>query len=231
MEGAEWMEEVLTIEKIFHPGNQVQINFPENTGPVKTYTATVITLKDEGLFLATKETEFINRLDLGGEIAITYIHSNGTKYFFGSYKIANIIRESPVIVLAKPWRVNYKLLRRYFRFKVDLPFYYQFDENVRVGQIFDLSACGLAAVVPEEPQIKIGAVLMIQLTFPSYEPFQIKGEIVRCKTIQGKKKEIGINFFNMDEEIRQIISKCLLQTEYEPIKIEEITDKKNKKQP
>ena len=208
---------MLTIESIFSPGNTLQINFSIELGSVKTYTVTVIALKEEGLYVATKEIELVNLIELGVEIMIFYEHTDGTKYIFGTYKIEHIVHESPVLILAKPWKVKYNLLRRYFRVDVDLPFYYSLDGNVHIGQIVDLSACGLLALVNQDPRFSIGSDLGFRLVLPSAgEPFPLKGHIARSKSLADNKQELGINFLDLPENVRSEISKYLLQRKCEP---------------
>lgn len=185
-------------------------------GCVKSFTATIVTLKDEGLFVATKEIELVNLLKLGAEITMTYVNVDGKKYLFGTYKIAHIMHESPVLILAKPWKVNFSLLRRHFRFILELPFYYLLDGNVHIGQVTDLSSCGVSAIVNFDPQIAVGSQLAFQLKFPNFEPFQLKGEITRSETLVENKLGIAIDFQNLTEQMRQEISKCLLQCTYHP---------------
>jgi PilZ domain len=183
---------------------------------VKTFTTTIVALKDEGLFVATKEIEFVNLLELGAEITLTFVNTDGKKYLFGAYKIAHILHESPVLILAKPWNVNFALLRRHFRFKLELPFYYLLDGNVHIGHVTDLSSCGVLAIVTSDPQLILGSQLAFQLKFPNFEPFQFKGEITRCETIEDNKLAIALDFLNVSEQRRQEISKCLLQCIYYP---------------
>ncbi|HEX3048288.1 MAG TPA: PilZ domain-containing protein [Bacillota bacterium] len=183
---------------------------------VKSFTASVVALKEEGLFVATKELEFINRLELGTEISIAYVHGDGQKYMFGTYKVAHILRESPVLILAKPWKVNYSLLRRHFRFNLEMPLYYLLHGDVHIGQVIDLSACGALAVVNSDPQIAVGAQIAFQIKFPNFDPFLLKGEIKRTEDLGEGKTEIALDFLNAGEEVHQQISKCLLQSIYQP---------------
>lgn len=204
------------MDKIFSPGNTLQINFSVEVGLVKSFEATFVTLKEEGLFVATKEMEFINHLELGTEISITYVHKDGQKYRFGTYQVAHILRESPVLILAKPWKVSYSLLRRHFRFQLEMPFYYLLRGEVHIGQIIDLSACGALAIVGSDPQIAVGAQIAFQIKFPNFEPFLLKGEIKRTVDLGEGKVEVALDFLNSGEELRREISKCLLQSIYQP---------------
>jgi hypothetical protein len=168
------------------------------------------------LFVATKEIEFVNLLELGAEITLTFVDTDGKKYLFGTYKIAHILHESPVLILAKPWKVNFALLRRHFRFNLELPFYYLLDGNVHIGQATDLSSCGLSAIVAPDPQLVLGSQLAFQVKFPNFEPFQLKGELTRCDVIEDNKLAIALDFLNVTDQMRQEISKCLLQCIYHP---------------
>ena len=120
---------------------------------VKSFTATVVTLKKEGLFIATKDFELINRLELEIEIMISFLHNDGQKYVLGTYKVVNVLHESPVLIMVKPWKVNFSLLRRHFRFNLEMPLYYLVNGDVHVGQIIDLSSCGASAIVSASSQI------------------------------------------------------------------------------
>jgi hypothetical protein len=193
----------------------ILVNFSEEIGLVKSFTATVVTLKKEGLFIATKEFEFINRLELGTEISISFIHSDGQKYVVGTYKVANILHESPVLILLKPWAVNFSLLRRQFRFNLEMPFYYLVNCDAHLGQIIDLSACGASAIVNANSQIFVGSQIAFQIKFPNFDPILLKGEIKRTEDLDDGKVEIALDFLNVSEEMRQEMSKCLLQSIYQ----------------
>ncbi len=222
------MENILSVEKIFSPGNSIQIIFSEYIGNIKKFSATVTAFQDEGLYVATKEKELANLLEQGSEITIEYENEDGKKYFFGAYKIAHVSQEGPILILAKPWKANQKLLRRYFdnnvvlpwkvnvaslrryfRVNVELPFYL-LDGNVHIGQIIDLSVGGLFVVLNPDAQFLLGSHLDFQLKLPDGKPLQLQGEIVRTEIVENNKLGVGINFLNLSEEAREEITQYLL---------------------
>ncbi len=97
-----------------------------------------------------------------------------------------------------------------------MPLYYLLHGDVHIGQVIDLSACGALAIVNSDPQIVMGAQIAFQIKFPNFDPLLLKGEIKRIEDLDEGKVIVALDFLNMDEEMRQKISKCLLQSIYQP---------------
>ena len=226
------MANILTIEKIFCPGNTIQILFSQYIGSVKSFSATVTAFKEEGLCFATLDKDFINQLESGAEITIQYQSADGIKYLFNSFKVAHVSGESSIF--ARPWKINSSVqhrfcdpkvempwkvqstsLRRYFRMKVDLLFYYSFDGIIYIGQVIDLSIGGLFAVVLPDPKFLLGSHLSFRLQLPNSELFELQGEIIRSQSLENTKLGVAINFMTLTSEIHDKIVKYLLQSMHE----------------
>ncbi|HBF39321.1 MAG TPA: hypothetical protein DDW50_18625 [Firmicutes bacterium] len=222
------MENILSIEQIFKPGNSIQLIFTECKGQIQSFTATVKNFIEEGLYIITEEETIDNLLDTGVEMIIQYESPDGIKYLFNTYKIAKIMKNASTLICARPWKMSSSLqyrylgpqvdtpwkvrstsLRRYFRIKIDLPFYYILDDIIHVGRIMDLSLGGLFAVVLPDPRLILQHQLTFQLQLPKTEPFELLGEIVRSQTIENTKLGIAINFLDVPDEKRQAIAACL----------------------
>jgi c-di-GMP-binding flagellar brake protein YcgR len=222
------LENILSMEQIFRPGNTIQIIFSEYIGNVKSFTATVKNLLEEGLYISTEAEDTGNLFDAGAEITIQYESPEGTQYLFSTYKIAKVIKDASILICAKPWKTNSSLqyryfgpqvetpwkvhsasLRRYFRMKMDLPFYYRIDEVIYIGRLIDLSVGGLFAVVNPDSRLLLDSQLSFKLQLPEIATLEIQGEIVRSQTIDRTKLGIAISFVNISEDHRNEITRYL----------------------
>ncbi len=222
------MENILSIEQIFKPGNTIQLIFSEYLGQIQSFTAVVNNFLEEGLFISTTVEEIDKLLDTGQEIIIQYESPDGIKYLFNTYKIEKIKKDTSTLICAKPWKMNSSMqyryfgpqvelpwkihsasLRRYFRMKTDLPFYYMLDGIIHVGKVMDLSISGLFAIVHPDPRLKIQSQLTFQIQLPKITPIELVGEVVRSQTIKNTKMGIALNFIEVPEEKRQALARSL----------------------
>ena len=110
----------------------------------------------------------------------------------------------------KPYKVDYTSLRRSSRIIVNLPFYYLLDNEVHMGELVDLSACGLFALVAPDARLLEGMPIAFQLMLPTTAiPILLKGEIVRNE-IGDDKLGIRVNFTNITEATRNEFLKYIL---------------------
>ena len=62
----------------------------------------------------------------------------------------------------------------------------------------------------------LGSQIAFQIKFSNFDPIVLKGEIKRTAELNDDKMEVALDFLNVSEELRQEISKCLLQSIYQP---------------
>jgi hypothetical protein len=223
----------LTIEQIFTPGNAVEIFFSQYIGNIKSISAEVKAFQKGNLYFTTGAEGTEDLLYAGAEVTLQYKSSENIKYLLGAYRITEVIREASILISAKPWESNslqyryfapqvetpWKVyatsLRRFFRVKVDLPFYYTLDEEltkiIQVGRIMDLSVGGLFAVVNPDPRLLLGSRFNFELHLPKVLPLELRGEVVRSQTIENTKLGIALDFLNISEDNRDQIARYLTQ--------------------
>ncbi len=219
------MENILSIERIFKPGNTIQLIFSEYLGQIQSFTAVVNNFSEDGLLISTGVKDINELPDESQEIIIQYESPEGTKYLFNTYRITKIKKDVSTLICAKPWKMNSSMqyrylgpqveapwkihstsLRRYFRMKTDFPFFYTLDEIIHVGRVIDLSLSGLFAVVYPDPRLILQSILTFQIQLPQMSLIELNGEIVRSQTIENTKMGIALNFIDVPVEKRQIIA-------------------------
>jgi hypothetical protein len=222
------LENILSIEQIFKPGNTIQLIFSEYLGQIRSFKAVVNSFLDEGLLISTEGEEIDKLLDITQEMIIQYESPEGTQYLFNTFKISKVKKDASTLICAKPWKMNSSMqyrylgpqvdmpwkihstsLRRYFRIKTDLPFYYMLDGIVHVGRVMDLSLSGLFAIVHPDPRFILQSRLTFQIHFPKMKPIELEGEVVRTQTIENTKMGIALNFLEVPEEKRQALTQIL----------------------
>ncbi len=219
------MENILSIEQIFKPGNTIQLIFSEYLGQIQSFTAVVNNFSEDGLLISTGVKDIDELPDESQEIIIQYESPEGTKYLFNTYRITKIKKDVSTLICAKPWKMNSSMqyrylgpqvevpwkihstsLRRYFRMKTDFSFFYTLDEIIHVGRVIDLSLSGLFAVVYPDPRLILQSILTFQIQLPQMTLIELNGEIVRSQTIENTKMGIALNFIDVPVEKRQIIA-------------------------
>ncbi len=222
------MENILTVEQIFKPGNTIQLIFSEYLGQIQSFTAVVNNFSEDGLLISAGVKDIDKLPDEGQDIIIQYESPEGTQYLFNTYRITKIKQDVLTLISAKPWKMNSSMqyrylgpqveapwkihstsLRRYFRMKTDFPFFYMMDEIIHVGRVKDLSLSGLFAVVYPDPRLILQSRLTFQIQLPQMTPIELKGEIVRSQTIENTKMGIALNFIDVSVEKRQIIASSI----------------------
>ena len=204
------MEEMLTVENIFRRGNNLLVQFLLEFGYFKKFNSTILNYEKDSILLMLEQVEILPKIKLGAEMTLSYQTPNGEEYVFGTYLIKNIIKQSPLLILAEPKNVSFVSLRRFRRKAVKLSLDIILKGNYIKCLITNLSPCGLLAEIntTPPPDLTVGQELAFILNFPS-QPVQLDGYIVRFEVTENGAI-MALNFSNVTNQIREVIIDYIL---------------------
>ena len=137
-------------------------------------------------------------------------------------KILKITGDRTIELSAKN-TINPEILREYFRVDTKVAIKAWFDPaspegktqpKIIEGQTLDISASGLLAIFPEEPQSKYRIEIEISLK-ESDKNIKCLGHIVRCKRLRKGRFQVAFHFDSITSKHRDsIISFCLQEQRY-----------------
>ncbi|NLY75841.1 MAG: PilZ domain-containing protein [Firmicutes bacterium] len=128
--------------------------------------------------------------------------------------------ELPRVVVKRPTEVDYSTRRSFMRLDVNLPFSYYDNFKEQPGEVRNLSITGLLALVKTTPSLKLNHSLTCKFTLPdNSKPLIIIGKIIRLEEEDPEHTWVALDFQSASEEIKNRISRYLVQRQRHLINI------------
>jgi c-di-GMP-binding flagellar brake protein YcgR len=213
---------------LLQPGKNVQLEFYDENGKKIIYRTSIWSFEEEQLSILMPKNDF-NLKNIKPGTTITLICKNDSEshdYVFTT-KFINAASEQPLLIISKPAELEFGIGRHFFRCEVNLPFHY-FDKNGKCkGEVTNLSANGLYAIINPEIHLEPGSVLTCQIVLPNTsEPLLFVAKVVRI-TKKENFQGIGLNFQNINKNLQDQITKFLFQRQRALINLGQIRIVKN----
>jgi c-di-GMP-binding flagellar brake protein YcgR len=195
------------IEELFRPDTQVQVELTDDDGSKLVYQAKVMSLVLNNLVLMVQENEeTLVQIKPGTKMSlICQIENEPEDFVFQTRLIKN---DPPLLVVTQPTESLASTRRRYFRLDVRLPFSYFVQDELK-GEVTNLSASGLFAMVKPDQQLKVNMDITCQISLPtSSKPLLFVAKIARMQK-KGDLQGIGLNFQYSSEDLQSHVTKYL----------------------
>ncbi|MGE5583436.1 MAG: flagellar brake protein [Bacillota bacterium] len=206
------MDENNALKEFLKPGKNVQLEFTADNGRKLIYRTVVWDFDQDQLrLLLPKNDAFFN--NLAPDTKVTLICRNDTEE--NDYVLATQFIKTepgqPLLVIEKPADIKFTVGRRFFRCEVNLPFDGFLKKDKFKGQVINLSANGLYAIINPTLQMEPGSILTCRMLLPtSNEPLLFVGKVIRIvrkENFQG----VGLSFEHATKILQDQITKYLFQ--------------------
>ncbi len=189
------MQDSDMIEKLFAPGKKVLIECVDNELNVKSYQTFIEDL--EGAYLVL-QTPIVNdkviSFQESQELTLRRIEQHKQETYVTNVFVIDVRKDKvPLLVCSKPKKIDRTSLRRYTRFRVNLPLKYKLHNknNILSGKINDLSLSGCYALVSSDSRIEADSVLELYISMPGEDsPLYLKARVIRVDQPAGDNESL-----------------------------------------
>lgn len=222
------MEENPLAKELLQPGKTVYLEFYDESGKKLIYRTSILSFESEQLSLLTPKNDYIlEKIKPGTRIMVICRYERDYHDYVFTTKLIKIEAEHPLLLISKPAELGFNIGRNFFRCEVKLPFLCFNKKEKYIGEITNLSANGLYAILKPDFQIEPGATLTCQIVLPnSNEPLLFVAKVVRVVKNQNSQG-IGLNFPHITKNIQDQITKYLFQRQRALINLGQIRIVKN----
>ncbi|MCL6588608.1 MAG: PilZ domain-containing protein [Firmicutes bacterium] len=200
------------IVQILKPGNQVQFEFSGKNFEKFSFRTTIIrSIQKDLLYLMMMNQEpGLDQLQKDSEVTLIYQNNEKQEYVFITRYLQTRPTEIPILVLAQPTEIIDASRRASFRCEVKLPFVYYFKQKEYLGEVANLSANGLMAVIDKNQFIEIGDKLAFKIQLPKVNPLMSVGKIVNVRSKENKQG-VSLNFQETSKDFQANIARYLFE--------------------
>ncbi len=200
-----------TLEQLLRPGREIQIEFEGVNGEkINSKTKIIRCAQREYLaLLVASKTNYLNHLTAGDSITLTCRSESKNVFCFVTEFVELKSGELPIIIVNRPTKIDNASRRNFFRCDVRLPFTYFLRNKERKGEVINLSAGGVFAVIDVDSSIIVGSRLACKLFLPkTKEPIMFVGRVVGIRKIDDNQG-IALSFQNLTKDQQTLIVKYL----------------------
>jgi c-di-GMP-binding flagellar brake protein YcgR len=205
------MEQNSSAISLLEPGKNVQLELLDENGKKIIYRTSIWSFEDDQLSLLIPSNDKILKSTQPGSKITIVCRSDGDShdYIF----ITEFIRvdlEQPLLIINKPSKLEFSIGRNFFRCEVNLPFHWFESKGKCKGEVINLSASGLYAIINPDTNLTPGMVITCQIVVPNILPLIIVAKVMRVvkkENFQG----VALNFQFIDQNIQDHIMKYLFQ--------------------
>lgn len=220
------------LDRLLQPGKNITLKFTGNGYKESVHTFIIRSTNPDQLTLLFKDNATsIDRLRPGTKLKlICHNEEDGHDYRLSSELIEIKPGDLPRVVVKRPVMVEHSTRRSFLRLDVNLPFSYYDDLKEKTGEARNLSINGLLALVQSSPSLKQDSSLTSKLTLPNVnKPLIIIGKIIRVEKAKEdpSRSWVAINFQSASEEIKNQISRYLVQQQRLLINLKKRASNKN----
>lgn len=209
------MAEDLLLEKAFNPGSTVTLEFAESGGSIKRYQTKVEDIEFEYLVL---QTPVVNSIPIpiqeGQELTLRRLEESlNQAYVTNVFVIENRPGKIPLLICSKPREIGKTSMRRFTRFRADLPFCYtRAGEEPITGRLVDISLSGINGVIAAEQPVKEGTLLAVTVYLPGESELSMTGEVVRLYQIpENGKIGLAVDIREISSTMMEVLKNYLFQ--------------------
>lgn len=200
-----------TLEQLLRPGKEVQFEFTGMNGEAIVYKTRVIrTMQTEylALLMASNE-ETLFQLSAGTTVTLTCQGESKNVFNFTTEFVEIKPGELPILIVIRPAKIENASRRNFFRCDVKLQFsYYMKNKDFR-GEVINLSAGGLFAVIEVDPSIIVGTRLACKLFLPKTKaPIMFVGRVVDIRKHESSAG-LALSFQNLTKDQQTQVVKYL----------------------
>lgn len=200
-----------TLDQILKPGKEVIFEFiGENGCKVKYSTKIMRSIQKEYLTLImdSRESDLL-QLQVGDQVNLTCRDELQHVYNFITEFVEVRYSELPIIIVARPSKIENATRRNFFRCHVRLQFSYFHRNKEYKGEVINLSSGGMFSVVEIDSSIIVGARLVCKLFLPkTKEPLLFVGRVVGIRKID-EAPGLAMSFQNLTKDQQSQIVKYL----------------------
>jgi c-di-GMP-binding flagellar brake protein YcgR len=200
-----------TLEQLLRPGREIQIEFNGSNGDKITYKTRVIRcIQNEYLALLMFSNEItLNELKEGASVTLTCRGESKNVFCFVTEFVELKPSELPILIVVRPQKIDNASRRNFFRCEVRLQFSYFLRNKEYKGEVVNLSAGGVFAVIDVDPSIIVGSRLACKLNLPkTKDSIMFVGRVVGIRKIDNAQG-IALSFQNLTKEQQTQIVKYL----------------------
>lgn len=200
-----------TLEQLLRPGKEIQFEFMGMNGePIVYKTRVIRTMQVEylALLMASNE-ETLLQLSAGASVTLTCWGESKSVFNFTTEFVETKPGELPILVVIRPTKIENASRRNFFRCDVKLQFsYYMKNKDFR-GEVINLSAGGLFAVVEVDSSIIVGTRLACKLFLPKTKaPIIFVGRVVDIRKHESAAG-LALSFQNLTKDQQTQVVKYL----------------------
>ncbi len=210
------------LNRLLRPGKILKLKFEINGFKRSVQAYLIRNPNPEQLTLLFKDNEpLVYYLSPGtGLKLISRDEEDGHDYRLLTELIEVKQGELPMMVVKRPTGVDYSTRRSFMRLDVNLPFSYYDNFKEQPGEIRNLSITGLLALVKTSASLKLDYSLTCKFTLPgNSRPLIIIGKIIRLEIEDPEHTWVALDFQSASEEIKNQISRYLVQRQRHLINI------------
>jgi len=202
------------LQELFHPGSIIKMEYTAEKGATKIYETKVEDLETEYLVLQTPvENSVPVIIDEGRELTLWCKKKmDNQAYVTNVFVVENRSGEIPFLVCCKPQQIEKTSLRRYSRFKVDLPCSCSLKKEVLKGRVVDISRNGCSVEFALGRRFSEGDILDLEIEIPGNSRLIFSGEVVRRLDAGSPgKSRIALEVREMTAEMDEVLKNYLFQ--------------------
>jgi c-di-GMP-binding flagellar brake protein YcgR len=200
-----------TLEQILRPGKEVQVEFTGLDGEKIVYKTRVIrSMQVEYLaLLMSSNEETLFQLSAGTNVNLTCRGEAKNVFNFITEFVELKPGELPIIIVIRPTKIESASRRNFFRCEVKLQFSYYMKNKDYRGEVINLSAGGLFAVVEVDSSIIVGTRLACKLFLPKTKaPIMFVGRVVDIRKFESAAG-LALSFQNLTKDQQTQVVKYL----------------------
>jgi Predicted glycosyltransferase len=206
------MENHSLIAELLQPGKNVQLEFLAERGQKVIYRTSVCSFDQEQVSVLTpKNDPTLNNIQPGTKMMLICRKDNEAHDYVLSTEFIKAETEQPLLIINKPTNLEFTFGRHFFRCEVNLPLQFFIKSGKCQGEIINLSANGLYAVVDPKLALEPGLSLTCQIILPdSALPLLFVAKVIRV-TKKENFQGVGLSFQQLDKSCQDRITKFLFQ--------------------
>jgi c-di-GMP-binding flagellar brake protein YcgR len=200
-----------TLEQLLRPGKEVQLEFTGMGGEKIVYQTRIIrSMQVEHLaLLMSASEETLYQLSAGTMVTLTCRSESKNVFTFTSEFVEIKPGELPILIVIRPTKIENATRRNFFRCDVKLQFSYYLKNRDFRGEVINLSAGGIFAVIEADSSIIVGTRLACKLFLPKTKlPIMFVGRVVDIRKHESATG-LALSFQNLTKDQQSQIVKYL----------------------
>jgi len=200
-----------TLEQLLRPGKEILFEFTGINDEKFSYQTRVIRcVRPEYLdLLMPSNDETLYQLKAGTTVNLSCRGESKDVFNFVTEFVELKPGELPILVVIRPTKIENSSRRNFFRCEVKLQFSYFLRNKESKGEVVNLSAGGIFAVINVDSSIIVGTRLACKLYLPkTKDPIMFVGRVVDIRKFESAPG-LALSFQNLNKDQQTQIVKYL----------------------